>query len=104
MLSERHIFFSFLCVVSRKKFLRDLGVSLISDNRDNNFVEPCLGLHGGGADGRLVVGLGAPEVTMAHIAHWGCPIIIFQGMKEGRSSLRLKHLSQTEQKPCNSFV
>ena len=34
-------FFSFLRVVSRKKFLRDLGVSLISDNRDNNFVEPC---------------------------------------------------------------
>ena len=58
MLSERHIFFSFLRVVSRKKFLRDLGVSLISDNRDNNFVEPCLGLHGGGADGHLVVGLG----------------------------------------------
>ena len=40
MLSERHIFFSFLRIVSRKKFLRDLGVSLISDNRDNNFVEP----------------------------------------------------------------
>ena len=37
---------------------------------------------------------------MSTLAHWGSPFIIFQGMKEGRSSLRLKHLSQTEQKPC----
>ena len=33
--------FTFLRLVLSTKFLPDLGVSIISDNWDNNFVEPC---------------------------------------------------------------
>ena len=34
--------FGFLCTNSQGKFLWEVGVSVISDNRDNNFVEPWL--------------------------------------------------------------
>ena len=34
----------------------------------------------------------------------GSPFINSQGMKQGRRCWRLKHLSQTEEKPCKSGV
>ena len=37
-------FFGILYVISRENFLREMGVSVISDNRDNNFVGPRHGL------------------------------------------------------------
>ena len=38
---DRNIFFGFLPVNFSEKFLWEMGVSVISDNGDDNFVEPC---------------------------------------------------------------